>query len=181
VAICCGVMPGSHARRPKAYQLACPKGWPVQSWSVPMLEMPAMPVVGYGRAFAIGIGVGVEDLLHQRRFVDEVAALPEVFLRDLEFCYERSFGHGCEEGGKGFAGLKVDGTVLDLDEDVGPEFTVKGSELAVGLFEAVGSGDGLSADVVYEGAPDDDAAVGGQGIRKEVGAIGVGPSVGGRL
>jgi hypothetical protein len=46
-AICSAERLGSHARRPKAYQLAWAKSWPVQLVSEPVLATPAMPVMGF--------------------------------------------------------------------------------------------------------------------------------------
>jgi hypothetical protein len=43
-AIAPALSPGSQASRPKAYQLACAKSWPLQLTSRPVFATPAMPV-----------------------------------------------------------------------------------------------------------------------------------------
>jgi hypothetical protein len=82
--------------------------------------------------------VEVEDGLPQGWEIDDVALVAEIFLGDLQLD-----GHVCvserrEERGRGFADLKVDGTVLDLHDDVVVE-------LAVEFLEELDSGVGSVA------------------------------------
>ena len=122
----------------------------------------------HGRAFAIGISVAVKALLVSRAVINEMVGESEVLLGDLELHHHLGLVHLSEEGIEGLARLEVDGTVLDLNEDVVGEQSVKVLELFDGLVGAVGAGR-----AVDEGTPHDDAAVGADGLSQHVGAVGV--------
>ena len=84
---------------------------------------------------------------------------PKIFLGDLYFQHERCFGYGAEQRGEGFPGLEVEGAVLYLQEYIVPKFTIERFELVISLFDPVFRGF-----AVDEGAPDDDAVVGGESV-----------------
>src|SRR6478672_10955652 len=51
---------------------------------------------GNGSAFAWTIRISIQHFFHQRRFIHEVSALSQVFLRQLEFHHQGSMRHGAE-------------------------------------------------------------------------------------
>ena len=66
--------------------------------------------------------------------------LAQVLLRDLEFHCLAGLSESTEERRDGFAGLKIDGAFLDLDDNVGLELAVEGMEDVVGGACAIGLG-----------------------------------------
>ena len=87
----------------------------------------------------------------------------KVLLRDLQFCH-----YGCRfQAGKqrtiGLARLEIDGSVLDLQDDIVEELPVEGLELLVGLLGTVGV-----VGSIDKSAPHDDAFVRLQCLRQHV-------------
>src|SRR5579871_1686554 len=81
-------------------------------------------------------------------------------------------GHGAEQWMEGFARLKIDGAVLDLEENVCFKLAVQRLEFVVGL-----PGPVFVRRAVDKSAPDYDAVVGSQRIGQHIGAVGMGSSV----
>ena len=124
------------------------------------------------RAFSICISIAVEALLVSRAVIDEVVGETEVLLGDLELHHHLGVVHPSEQRVEGLARLEIDGTVLDLHEDIVGEFAVEVLELLDGLVGAVGAGRAID-----EGAPHHDAAVGADGLSQHVGAVGMGAAI----
>ena len=129
----------------------------------------AVDDVGDGRLRAVGVGVGVERLLEQRRQVGEVRPLAEVLLRDLQLQHRLRARHRAEQRVERLARLEVDRPVLHLQLHVRPERSVERHQLGVRLLGAILGDVGL----VDERAPDDDALVRRERVRQHVGAVGV--------
>ena len=176
--------PGFHASRPNAYQLACPKSWPVQfviparvrharDRRPPVAVQRAVDDLRDERAGAGGVRVRVEELLPHRRQVHEVGRLAEVLLRDLQLGHQRRPRHRAEERAERLARLEVERAVLHLHDDVVAEAAVERHELQVGALDAIG----IDLRRVDERAPHDDAAVRRDGVGQHVGAVGVRPLV----
>ncbi len=96
--------------------------------------------------------------------------LPEILLRDLQLNRLRGVLKRRKKRGCGLANLEVDGAVLDLDDNVGFEFTVEGVEVVISGAGAVGFEIVVvKMVVVNEAAVEDDAAVGFEGASYGVG------------
>ena len=91
----------------------------------------------------------------------------EVFLGDLEFRSKARVGQAAEEGMKRLAWHEIQGAVLDLNDNILTELSVERIEFTGGLFDPVL----LVVRSVNEGPPDDDAAVGGESFRHQIGAV----------
>ena len=120
---------------------------------------------GIGRALE-----AIEELRPHGAEVDQMAALPEIFLRNLQLGHHRRLLQLVEERAVGLARLEVERAVLDLYDDVLAELPVEGLELVDGLHHAVGVALVIAID---EGAPHDDATVGSHCVGQHVGTLGV--------
>ncbi len=128
---------------------------------------------GHGRSRSAREGVRPQDLFVERAQIDEVGGAAEVFLGDLDLHHQRGPGHGAEQGVEGLARLEVDRAVLYLQHDVRAEAAVERLELVIGLLGPVLGGPAR----IDEGAPDHDAAVGGEGVGEHVGAVGMAAAI----
>ena len=95
--------------------------------------------------------------------------LAQILLGYLEFRHCDGLVHTAEERAERLAGLEVHRTVLDLDNDVVAELSVKVLELLHGLVGAVRTGGGVN-----ERPPHYHSAVGAYGVGQHVGAVHVG-------
>src|SRR4029077_20227686 len=82
----------------------------------------------YRSSFTIHVQVKVEDLFPHCRKKDQVPLLPGVLLRDLQLDAFVSLLQPAKKRRHRFACLKIDGTVLDLDDDVVVKLSVKRME-----------------------------------------------------
>ncbi|MNM46088.1 hypothetical protein D3C81_570180 [compost metagenome] len=123
----------------------------------------------HGGPLAACAGVGPQHFLVQRPQVNQMRGKAQVLLGDLHFHHQRRARHGSEQRMERLTRLEVDGPVLHLQDHVRAKGAVQAGKFAVGLRGPVG-GNVVRID---EGAPHHHAAVRGQYIGQQVGAVGV--------
>ena len=110
-----------------------------------------------------------EEFLPHRGEENQVEALAQVLLGNLELRHSDGLFHTAEERAERLAALEIYRTVLDLDNDIVAELPVKMLELLHGLVRTVRAGGG-----VYESPPHNHSAVGTQRVGQHIGAVNVG-------
>ena len=93
----------------------------------------------------------------------------EILLGNLELHHHLRLLQGGKQRAVWFAGLEIDGAVLDLDDDIVGKLAVEGHELLVSLVGAIGA-----LGRIDEGAPHHDALVGFQHTGEHIGTVGMG-------
>ena len=130
------------------------------------------------RAAVSGTHVGVERDLPHRHQKDHVPLLAGVLLRDLQLDGLAGMPKRGEERRDRFTHLKVDRTVLHLNDDVRLELAVEGTEVIVARAGAIGfEVVPVQMVVVDEAAIKNDAVMRLQGSRKHVGSLRRGASI----
>jgi len=117
-------------------------------------------------------GVAVKTLLLQGSQVHQVVGESEVLLGDLKFYHEGCFLHGAKKGTERLPGLKVYGSVFDLNDHILCKLPVEGHEFIVSLAMPV-----LTGGIVNERPPHDHSVVRLQGLGQHVGPVGMGAPV----
>jgi hypothetical protein len=102
------------------------------------LETAAGDDILHRRAPAIHCHIEIQDLLPHRREKNAVTLLAGIFLRDLQLNGCIRLLQSAKQGRRWFPHLEVNGTVLDLNNDVIVELAVQGMEDIVGSTRAVG-------------------------------------------
>src|SRR5690242_10733786 len=129
--------------------------------------------------FVIRVQIEVQNFLPHRRDKYEVALLAQVFLRDLELDGFVGFFESTEQRGDGFAHLKIDRPMLDLNDDVVFELSVKWMEIIVGCLCAISLQVApIQVMVVDKCAIEDDPMMRLESSRNDIRSIGWSPSVG---
>ena len=111
----------------------------------------------------------VEKLFPHRCQVYKVAALSEIFLRNLQLCHHRCMLNLVEQRSIRLARLEVERTVLCLQNNIAAELSVEVFKLCNGLHYAVFA----LMIAVNEAAPYDQSAVRGKSFCKHVGSLGM--------
>ena len=134
--------------------------------STPTIPLSALRLPNPFKHFAdrrtgtIGEGVGIEKFFPHRAQVHQMLALPEVFLRRLNFGEHRCLLEGSKQRMKRLARLEIERAVFDLQEDVRAELTVELGEFDVSPLRTVG----IDIFIVNERTPNDVAAVRRNGV-----------------
>ena len=160
--------------------LACSKRWiPCQSTEgipVGLCKMMPTPVavvayVGYtGNAYQPRRTDKREEFLPHGGQKHQMIALPQILLRDLKFSHLLRVLHLIEDGGIGFARLKVKRSVLRLQDYVVAELPIAGKKLTDSLHNAVLS---LMAGTINERPPHDDTTMRTQRVGQHISPFGM--------
>ena len=109
-----------------------------------------------------------EEFLPHRCEIDQMVGGAEILLGDLELHHHRSLLHRSKQRAIGLTWLEVDGTVLNLDDDVVGKLTVERHKLQTGLICTV-----WTLRCIDKGAPHHNTLVGLEHPSQHIGTIGV--------
>src|SRR5579871_2945955 len=130
---------------------------------------------------AVRVQIEVENFFPHWNQETEMILLSGVFLRDLKLDRFVCFFKATQQRRDRFARLKIDWTVLDLNNDVLFELSIERMEIIVGGFGAIVARVApIEMMVVDEGAVKDDAVVRLQGASNDVGGVDRCPAIDGR-